>query len=99
MINTLSPVAVAIVNNQPPSQTTLINAANQYQEALASAATSVMSQGNERGGTLDLAIERHRRRVAHRGIVLLIFFQNQPGALETDERALDLFRNRRFRPS
>jgi conjugal transfer/type IV secretion protein DotA/TraY len=45
MIATLSPVAAAIVNNQPPPQAPLITAANQYQGALTSAATSVMSQG------------------------------------------------------
>ena len=45
MIATLSPVAAAIVNNQPPPQAPLITAANEYQGALTSAATSVMSQG------------------------------------------------------
>ena len=51
MIATLSPVAAQVVNNQPPSQATLINATTQYQKALASAATSVMSQG-ENGAAL-----------------------------------------------
>ena len=45
LISTLSPVAAAIVNNQPPSPQTLIDAVTQYQGALASAATSVMSSG------------------------------------------------------
>ena len=45
MIATLSPVAAQIVNNQPPSQTTLTLAVTQYQGALTSAATSAMSLG------------------------------------------------------
>ena len=45
MIATLSPVAAQVVNNQPPSQTTLTLAVTQYQGALASAATSAMSSG------------------------------------------------------
>lgn len=45
MIATLSPAAAAIVNHQPPSQSTLIDAVTQYQGTLASAATSAMSSG------------------------------------------------------
>ena len=45
MIAALSPVAAGIVNNQTPSWQTLVDAVTQYQGALASAATSAMSQG------------------------------------------------------
>ena len=45
MIATLVPVAGAIVNNQTPSRQTLVDAVTQYQGALSSAATSIMSSG------------------------------------------------------
>jgi conjugal transfer/type IV secretion protein DotA/TraY len=45
LISALSPVAAGIVNNQTPSQQTLINAVTRYQGALSSAAVSVMAQG------------------------------------------------------
>ncbi len=45
LISALSPVAAGIVNNQTPSQQTLVDAVTGYQGALSSAAASAMSSG------------------------------------------------------
>ena len=55
--------------------------------------------GDERGGPVGVADERNCRRVAHRRILLPVLFPDQPEAVETHERALELFQDCRLRAS